>query len=184
MLAKDPERRFRLIHEVKTDLERLQRAGETSGGQLSTSEESFRRLEARWKRILPWAAASLFAVVASLALWAPWEKAPEREVSRRLSVELGIDLSLPDGGLGEGTAAVLSPDGSLLAFVGKSADGERQLYLRRMDHLEPTPISGTEGAPTQEVRRRAACLTWKAIVLNDSGNFGWISTEWCSKRSP
>ena len=146
MLAKDPEGRCQLMHDIKTDLEGLLRAGKSGGAQWTDYEASFRRPEQLWKRILPWAAASLFAVVASLAFWAPWEKAPEREVSRRLSVELGIDLSLPDGGLGEGTAAVLSPDGSLLAFVGKSADGERQVYLRRMDHLEPTPISGTEGA--------------------------------------
>ena len=40
-----------------------------------------------------------------------------------------------------------SPDGRSLAFVG-TAVGERQLFLRRLDRFEVTPVRGTEGATT------------------------------------
>ena len=38
----------------------------------------------------------------------------------------------------------LSPDGSLLVFTGPSPQGV-QLWMRKRDELEPTPIPGTEG---------------------------------------
>jgi serine/threonine-protein kinase len=45
------------------------------------------------------------------------------------------------------TAAVLSPDGAVLAFVAmKSAEGPRQVYVRRLDQLVAAPLPGTEGA--------------------------------------
>jgi serine/threonine-protein kinase len=39
----------------------------------------------------------------------------------------------------------LSPDGSMLAFVGRH-EGVQQLYLRRLTEPEPVPLPGTEGA--------------------------------------
>ena len=62
----------------------------------------------------------------------------------RLSVELGADASLATG-LGPG--AILSPDGKLLAFAAQKAAGQQpQLYVRRLEQLQASPISGTEGA--------------------------------------
>ena len=55
---------------------------------------------------------------------------------------LGSDVSVS---FTMGATAVLSPDGSLLAFVGQSA-GRRQLYLRRLSDLQATPLAGTEDA--------------------------------------
>lgn len=39
----------------------------------------------------------------------------------------------------------VAPDGSVV-YVGKAADGGRQLYLRRMDRLQSVALAGTEGA--------------------------------------
>ncbi len=48
-----------------------------------------------------------------------------------------------------GPILALSPDGSRLVYVGRSGGRwGRQLYLRRLDDLEPTPIPGTEGGAT------------------------------------
>jgi serine/threonine-protein kinase len=41
-------------------------------------------------------------------------------------------------------AVAFSPDGSRLVYVASNG-GKRQLYLRRLDRLEATPIPGTEG---------------------------------------
>ncbi len=40
----------------------------------------------------------------------------------------------------------LSPDGRLLAFVGASQDGRRQLWLRPLDNVTAHPLPGTDGA--------------------------------------
>jgi len=65
----------------------------------------------------------------------------------RLSVELGADASLVIYGAGSGTAAILSPDGKLLAFVAQKAGGQSpQLYVRRLEQLQASPLAGTEGA--------------------------------------
>jgi serine/threonine-protein kinase len=77
-------------------------------------------------------------------LWAPWRAAPEPATPVRLSVELGADASLA---VDFGPAATLSPDGAVLAFVAtKSTGGPRQLYVRRLDQLAASPLSGTEDA--------------------------------------
>ena len=88
----------------------------------------------------------LLSVVALHAFWRPWENSPESEPPRRLEVSIGADASLEIEINLEGNAAFLSPDGSLLAFVAiPDEGGQRQLYVRRLDQLQATPLSGTEG---------------------------------------
>ena len=106
---------------------------------------------AGWRRALPWAVA-LGAVALRLpvlALWAPWQTVPP-PAPLRLTADLGADASLAtavgtDADIG--TSVVLSPDGALFAFVAqKTGTGTPQLYVRRLDQLQATPLSGTEGA--------------------------------------
>jgi serine/threonine-protein kinase len=40
----------------------------------------------------------------------------------------------------------LSPDGRMLAYNGQDSTGQRRLYMRQMDRLEPVPIPGSENA--------------------------------------
>jgi serine/threonine protein kinase len=97
-----------------------------------------------WRRAAPWATlAGVLALTQSLVLWAPWRQT-QPPISLRLSVELGAETALATGA---GTAAILSPDGAVLAFVGqKAADARSQLYVRRLDQLQASALSGTEGA--------------------------------------
>ena len=61
-----------------------------------------------------------------------------------MSVELGVEGSLSTN---FGPAAILSPDGRLLAFVAsQGAEGRPLLHLRRLEQLDAAPLSGTEGA--------------------------------------
>jgi serine/threonine protein kinase len=57
-------------------------------------------------------------------------------------------IDLPDGTSVDPSdlpAVAISPQGTLLAFVGETASG-RRLYLRDLDGLEIRPLPGTEGA--------------------------------------
>jgi serine/threonine-protein kinase len=110
---------------------------------------------------MPWAVAGALGVglATVVTLWAPWRAAPQR-APWRLSVELGADTSLAtDAGTTNPLAAnvtsivrsaalALPPDGSTLAFTGRkdAAGAVTQLYLRRLDQLQPTALSGTDDA--------------------------------------
>jgi hypothetical protein len=40
----------------------------------------------------------------------------------------------------------LSPDGRMLAFIARLADGPSQLWVRQLDTVAARPLAGTEGA--------------------------------------
>ena len=141
MLAKEPAKRYQWVREIHTDLVALQHdPGLTAvlAGQIQ------RTRPAKWQVPLPWAVAGLLAV-AFLALLRPWESSPEPEPPRRLEVSIGADASLATAVVSAETAVLLSPDGSLLAFVARSGGGQQRLYVRRLDQMRATPLSGTEG---------------------------------------
>ena len=60
-----------------------------------------------------------------------------------LSAEIGADASLDTS---NGTSALLSPDGTRLALVAIGSDQKPRIYVRSLDQLQATALSGTEGA--------------------------------------
>ncbi len=103
--------------------------------------------QGRWRRVLPWAlTATALAVLGSvLALWPPWRTATA-PTPVRLSSEMGADTSLALPGA-PGANLALSPDGKVLVFAAaKSGGGESQLYVRHLDQLQATGLSGTDEA--------------------------------------
>ena len=94
---------------------------------------------------LPWLVAAVAVVAAAAALvlwWGPWRVIkPSDPIS--LVAEFGVDAIPADNMVAQG---VLSPDGSLLAFVAQRRGGVRMLYLRRLDQFQATALAGTEGA--------------------------------------
>ena len=93
-----------------------------------------------WRRVLPWAVAGVLSFAFAVALWAPWRT---KETPMRLSVEIAPGESLWTQ---QAAAAVISPDGTRLAFVTTDGQGQRKLYLRPLDQLQANALSGTEGA--------------------------------------
>ncbi len=130
-LEKDPKRRLRDIGDA---WELLEEAQPLPGGRASVR--------------LPWGiagAATLLAILALAALWrAPRAETPLQPLVR-IDLDLGPDVSL---GYGMGPASVLSPDGTRLVFVSKSADRTSRLFMRRTDQPKASPMPGTEGAYT------------------------------------
>jgi Tol biopolymer transport system component len=85
-----------------------------------------------WSRIVPWAVAAVFGLLAGAALVRP---APPQAVQR-------FPLSFDDLTLTGGPAVAISPDGSHLAYVGP----ETRIHWRAMSALESQVVSGSEGS--------------------------------------
>ena len=61
-----------------------------------------------------------------------------------MHVGLGAEATLAT--VDRGSAAILSPNGQALVFVGQRRTGPASLFVRRLDQLDATPLPGTEGA--------------------------------------
>ena len=98
--------------------------------------------------ILGWAAAGLLALLAAVALWAPWRDTPAPAVQPvlRLEANLGNDVSLVPLAIPTFSSVVISPDGTRLVYVGTISGGPPKLLTRRLDQPNATELAGTEGA--------------------------------------
>lgn len=95
-----------------------------------------------------WNAAGALAVVAAIALWAPWRGAarlPERPVVR-LDVDLGPDVSLVPLVIPTFSSVIISPDATRLVYVASVSGGPARLVTRRLDQGQATELPGTVGA--------------------------------------
>ena len=89
--------------------------------------------------------AGALAIALALVLWAPW-RTPPKPSPPRLDTRLGPDLALDPGALNLGPAAILSTDGTQLAFVAREPGEASRIYVRLLEQLEASPLPGTEGA--------------------------------------
>jgi serine/threonine-protein kinase len=128
-LHKDPQRR---LHSMGDAWLLLDDAPEATAGAM--------------RSVLWPAAAVAFAVVAVLALWAPWRHlAPNTaQGAMRLDVDLGGAVASTN----VGPDAILSPDGSRLVFVAQGSNGKSRLLTRRLDQSQSQSVElrGSEGA--------------------------------------
>ena len=89
---------------------------------------------------LPWivaGAATAAALAFALLFFTVETQAPSRSI---------VSAILPPEGVSRIDDLALSPDGEWLTFVGLPAEGETQLYLRRLDSPDTRSLDGTEGA--------------------------------------
>jgi serine/threonine-protein kinase len=128
-LERDVRKRLRDIGEGRILLENpTAEAGWTPAGQ---------RI-----RALPWIVAAGLAILAAIALWAPWRSAAseEKPVHFRVDLPKGVQFVL-----GRGGGSAISPDGRNIAFIALSS-GAPTMWLRRLDLVTPHELPGTEGA--------------------------------------
>jgi Tol biopolymer transport system component len=145
-LERDPKRRLRDIGEARVALESASEEGSTSGVRSVVSGDATVTTPARRKRmVLPWiiAALSLAAAAITGTLWFRGLNAPR--AAERLMLEIGP----PDGEKfvvqSNAGAAVISPDGSMVAFLAQGP-AARRLYVRSLVTGEARAISGSEEA--------------------------------------
>jgi eukaryotic-like serine/threonine-protein kinase len=93
-----------------------------------------------WPLALAAVAVSLLAATAAWSLKPTSIGVPATNEVIRLAVTPELPLSADSQGI-----VALSPDGRSLAYVAVS-NGRPQLFLRRLDRFEGTPVPGTEGA--------------------------------------
>jgi serine/threonine-protein kinase len=86
----------------------------------------------------------LGAAVLGIALATLW---PDARVAEAPVVELDVELR-SSGTLGSeaGTDLIVSPDGTLAAFVSRGADRRGRLNIRRLDDPAVRELPGTDGA--------------------------------------
>ena len=148
-LKKDAKARMRDIGEARLQIEELISGAPDDGAAGVANPQSAIRSPqsstagpvSAWRRALPWAVAAGALIAAGVALWSPWRSSPV-PTPRKLLASIGADASLPTD---RGASAILSPDGTLLAFVGQQA-GQTRLFVRKLDQLQATALAGTEGA--------------------------------------
>ena len=128
-LEKDPRRRLRDIGDVWELLE----SDSAAVGVVQTSPA---------RSALPWGVAGTLAVVAAIAVWAPWHAVQQNQDTAL--VRLNLDLDYYDNSAGLGDFA-LSPDGKRVAFV-TDATGTPMLATRLLEEADATILPGTEGA--------------------------------------
>ena len=99
------------------------------------------------RRPWPWILlSSALALVAGVAVWAPWRHDSTRQIGEplvRIDADLGTGVSLFTE---NGPALALSHDGTRVAFSSRTEDGSMRLYWRRLDQATATPLPGTESA--------------------------------------
>ena len=140
-LEKDVKRRLKDIGDARLDIEdALTSPGDASalrvgpGGPATTSRTAW-----------AWALAAA-VVLGGLLFFTPAARVAPPAL-RSVSAELGTDASLVTFQFGQGSAAILSPNGAMLAFIAQQSEGRaRQIYVRRLDRLQALPLGGTEGA--------------------------------------
>src|SRR5688572_8819086 len=135
-MQKDVNRRLSHIADARLELD------DAAGGE-PVPAAGATPASAGWRRFVPWAIAIVAVSVAGLLVWF------SRGVDRTPPPLARLELTLPPN-LELYTSArtiALSPDGSRLAFIGVMS-GARQIYLRRLDQFEASPLRGTDGVST------------------------------------
>ena len=135
-LAKNPDERWQAARDLALELKWISNQGSQTTG-LTVSE----RIE--WHQRLPWAMVAALVLVAVALAVGFMQRAPRPPQTVRLTAEIGTDAKLYTG---LGGSTILSPDGRRIAFLASGSDEKRRIYIRLLDQLQATMLSGTEGA--------------------------------------
>jgi serine/threonine protein kinase len=134
-LAKDPEERWQTARDLALELKWIAESGSQAGLAVPLASRRRKRERSIWI-----AAAAAAGLVAAYAGWQGGLRTRTKS-SAHLTVTLPTDKAL----LNNSTEPIaISPDGTALVYSAQGDDRKPQLYLRKLDTFETTPIAGTE----------------------------------------
>ncbi len=135
MLAKEPDQRYQVVHDVKTDLAALIEEIADSTGEVETGPLGVSSTEAGWRRALPWSIAVVAVVIAvSIAFWS----SPQLLSPPLTTFVINPSVAAPLTSFASNELAI-SPDGRHLLYRVNIERGV-QLYLHSLDDLVERPI--------------------------------------------
>lgn len=141
-LAKDPRQRLRDIGDARIELEHL--AALPPSARFVDSVPAPGPARARRRDVVLLIAGAAVAMV-PLLLWRGGNAPPEPLVEQRFNLALPGGVTLEDViGAGRQSLAV-SRDGTLVVYVGRTADGQRHIFRRRLGGLEAERVEGAAG---------------------------------------
>jgi len=97
------------------------------------------RSRVRWVAIV-----AALLIGGAVGFWGSWLRRPRAE-DGVLRTMIAFPSGQEVGAAPQGNSFVLSRDGSVLVYWGPSTGDSHQLWSRRLDQLDATPIRGTEG---------------------------------------
>jgi len=136
-LAKDPEERWQTARDLGLELKWIAEEGPDAG----VSVLSARRSRSRGRLTLGAAGVLVLAAIGFALSFLL--RTPTKQQTIRITGEIGADAKLYND---SGPSVLLSPDGTRLAFVASGPDQKRHIYVRSLDQLQATPLSGTDNA--------------------------------------
>jgi serine/threonine-protein kinase len=136
-LQKDPAQRLHDIADARLEIEAVLRGDDSAAVLADPIAESPSRA-GFWKVLA--AVTSVAAIVALGSHFLPSDAPNDKAQS---PIRFAIDRP-PLLVHGLGPAIAISPDGSQVAYGAINQDGIEQIFLRRLDAVEATPIAGTE----------------------------------------
>jgi serine/threonine-protein kinase len=148
MLAKESDRRYQLIHDVRTNLgELISDIADSSTRQAgidsfaATARETGAPVVARsWPQMVPWSIAVVVTLIAGISIWNLMRPVPLLLTKSVITPAANAPLANSPN-----TGVAISPDGRKIVYPA-IVDGTSQLYVRDLDNLIATPLPGTEGA--------------------------------------
>ena len=151
-LEKKAERRFQTASDLGFALDSLSTPSDSLPAaqplpQADKAASSARVRQGRWLVIGGVLLAVLATAATAFLIGRSWTGSSAPAAVRRVTLPMSPPLALGKYcplGIGR-TAIALSPDGSLLVYVGEQ-NGKSQLFARPLDSFEARPLPGTEGA--------------------------------------
>jgi eukaryotic-like serine/threonine-protein kinase len=137
-LAKDAEERWQTARDLMLELKWIAEPGSQAG--VPAPGVSQRKMRER----LAWGTATALLTLTTIAFAIGFlRRGAKVPRPMRLTAEIGADAALTTS---YGPAAILSPDGTRLAFLARGSDQVDRIYARLLDQLQAIALSGTEHA--------------------------------------
>ena len=156
-LEKDPNDRSQSAKQVAVDLKRYKReSGKSRASRMTAVRPAINTSRtaqpdettpemSRMRRLLPWSVTALAVVVTGIVLVTTLFSNRQNLPAIQALIASPKGTSFHSFGQWSGPV-VVSPDGSILAFVAATPEGKTMLYMRRLSSGEPVLLAGTEGA--------------------------------------